>query len=153
MSDDVDPTSAQNMYDNPHFFSAYSSIERSTKGLTETYEWEMMRRLVGSVHGLRILDLGCGFGFSGRWAIENGAQSVRGLDLSEKMLARATELTDKDALKSGKVSFIRADLETLKLEARSHDLVYSTLALHYVTKLKDLLGEAFRTLVLGDALF
>ena len=41
--------------------------------------------------GKRVLDLGCGFGWHCRYAIERGAKSVVGVDLSEKMLQEARE--------------------------------------------------------------
>ena len=39
--------------------------------------------------GSRVLDLGCGMGWFCRWAAENGAASVLGIDLSSNMLDRA----------------------------------------------------------------
>ena len=39
--------------------------------------------------GLRVVDLGCGYGWFSRWAAAAGAASVLGIDISERMLARA----------------------------------------------------------------
>jgi 2-polyprenyl-3-methyl-5-hydroxy-6-metoxy-1,4-benzoquinol methylase len=45
------------------------------------------------MRGLRVVDLGCGFGWFCRWAREQGAARVLGLDVSENMLARARAAT------------------------------------------------------------
>lgn len=39
--------------------------------------------------GKRVLDLGCGFGWHCVYAIEQGAASALGIDISEKMLEEA----------------------------------------------------------------
>src|SRR3546814_8979784 len=77
--------------------------------------------------GRRVVDLGCGFGWFARWAREQGAASVLGLDLSEKMLARAKADTSDPA-----IEYRLADLEKLALPEEAFDLVYSALAFHYV---------------------
>jgi 2-polyprenyl-3-methyl-5-hydroxy-6-metoxy-1,4-benzoquinol methylase len=51
------------------------------------------------------LDLGCGFGWFCRWARERGAASVLGVDLSDRMLARAKAASHDDA-----ISYAKADL-------------------------------------------
>ena len=63
------------------------------------------------------LDLGCGFGWFCRWARAQGASRVLGLDVSEKMLARAQgEAPDPN------VSYARADLERFDLPVAAFDL-------------------------------
>ena len=59
-----------------------------------------------------MLDLGCGFGWFCRWAREAGAAQVQGIDVSEKMLARARADTADAA-----ITYTRADLERLELPA------------------------------------
>ena len=80
---------AQNIYDRPDFFVGYSRLERSTEGLAGAAEWPSMRALLPPMSGLRVVDLGCGFGWFCRWAREQGAASVLGLDMSENMLSRS----------------------------------------------------------------
>ena len=41
--------------------------------------------MLPEVSGRRAVDLGCGFGWFCRWARQNGAASVLGLDVSEKL--------------------------------------------------------------------
>jgi SAM-dependent methyltransferase len=119
---------AQNIYDRPDFFAGYSRLGRSVAGLGGAPEWPLLRTMLPEVRGRRVVDLGCGFGWFCRWAAGAGAASVRGLDLSQNMLARARAETPDD----GVISYAIADLETLELAAASADLVYSSLAFHYV---------------------
>jgi SAM-dependent methyltransferase len=135
---------AQNIYDRPEFFDGYSRMDRSMRGLDGAPEWPAMRALLPDLRDQRILDLGCGFGWFARWAAEQGAASVLGVDLSENMLARArAETADTQVL------YLKADLESLELPEESFDVAYSSLALHYVQDFKRLIGEVSRALVSG----
>jgi len=118
---------SQNIYDDPKFFEGYSRLPRSVAGLSAAPEWEVVRALLPDLKGSRILDLGCGFGAFDRWAIEQGASSVVGIDLSENMLERARELTATDA-----IEFRRGDLSDLHVPEQAFDLIYSALAFHYI---------------------
>jgi ubiquinone/menaquinone biosynthesis C-methylase UbiE len=137
----------QNIYDNPEFFAGYSKLLRSREGLAGAPEWPALRAMLPSMRDLRVVDLGCGFGWFCRWAREAGAARVLGLDVSEKMLARAKETTADPA-----VTYRQADLETLDLAAETLDLVYSSLTLHYIEKLPALLATVRRALVPGGHL-
>ena len=76
-----------------------------------------------------------------------GWYQVLGLDVSENMLARARATSPDPA-----IVYEHADLERLALPARSFDLVYSSLTLHYLENLKALFAEAHRALVPGGHL-
>ncbi|HUB44501.1 MAG TPA: methyltransferase domain-containing protein [Acetobacteraceae bacterium] len=138
---------AQNIYDDPGFLAGYSQLDRSVRGLAGAAEWPAIRALLPDLRGRRVVDLGCGFGWFCRWAREQGAAHVVGVDVSEQMLARArVESTH------GAITYIRADLESLSLPAASFDLAYSSLALHYVRDLAPLLTEVHRALAPGSHL-
>lgn len=137
---------AQNIYDDDGFFAGYSTLARSRKGLEGAAEWPSIRAMLPPMGGLRVVDLGCGFGWFCRWAREAGAASVLGLDLSEKMLARAAAETD-----DGAIRYRRADLDRLELPAGAFDLAYSSLALHYLEDLPRLVGTVHQALVPGGA--
>lgn len=122
----------ENPYDNPEFFNSYSRMLRSEKGLSGAGEWEALREVLPPVKGRRVLDLGCGYGWHCIWAAEQGAASVLGTDLSEKMLAVAREKIQGHADLSGRIQYRRAAIEDLDLPENSFDLVLSSLALHYV---------------------
>jgi SAM-dependent methyltransferase len=117
----------QNIYDDEAFFAGYSRLPRSIEGLDGAPEWPALRALLPELRGLSVLDLGCGFGWFCRWARERGAASVLGVDISDRMLARAKAETHDAA-----ISYAKADLEHLDLPSRSFDLAYSSLALHYI---------------------
>ena len=123
----------QNIYDDPQFFEGYSQFRRSREGLAGAPEWPALRSMLPPLAGVRVLDLGCGFGYFSRWAAEQGAAKVLGIDLSEKMLARARELTS-----DARITYQCAEMESLNLPGMTFDLVYSSLALHYI--------EDYRTL-------
>jgi SAM-dependent methyltransferase len=137
----------QNIYDNEEFFAGYSRLPRSLEGLDGAPEWPALQAMLPDVRGLRVLDLGCGFGWFCRWARERGAAHVEGIDVSEKMLARARAATTDAA-----IVYSRADMERLALPAAAFDLVYSSLALHYVVDLEWLLSEARQSLAPGGSL-
>ena len=125
----------QNKYDDPDFFAGYSAMPRSVGGLSEAQEWHAFRALLPDLAGKRVLDLGCGFGWHCRYAREHGAGSVVGVDLSEKMLARAKATTDDPA-----IEYRRAAMEDIDFPAGAFDVVISSLALHYVERL-DLVSQ------------
>jgi SAM-dependent methyltransferase len=135
---------AQNIYDNPDFFAGYSQLRRSIEGLAGMPEWHSLQGLLPTLRGLRVVDLGCGFGWFCRWAREQGAASVLGIDVSEKMLARARSFPADAG-----ITYAQSDLEQLQLPAASFDLAYSSLALHYVADLPRLLKQIRSALVDG----
>ena len=81
----------ENKYDDAVFFEKYSQMDRSTKGLVGAGEWPALERMLPPLKGKRLLDLGCGFGWHCRYAMEQGAESALGVDISQKMLAVARE--------------------------------------------------------------
>lgn len=135
---------AQNIYDSPAFFEGYSRLNRSIHGLEGAPEWPALQAMLPAMQGLRVVDLGCGFGWFARWARSQGAASVLGLDLSENMLARAKAETDDPALE-----YARGDLETLELPEGGFDHAYSSLAFHYIVDFARLARTVFRALTPG----
>jgi ubiquinone/menaquinone biosynthesis C-methylase UbiE len=135
---------AQNVYDNAEFFAAYGRLPRQVDGLAGAPEWPAIRAMLPDLAGKRVLDLGCGFGWFARWAREHGAVSVLGLDVSEKMLARARADTADPA-----IEYRIADLEELELPEASFEFAYSALAFHYVRDFGRLVAGLHRTLVSG----
>src|SRR3954468_1768719 len=109
----------QNIYDNADFFAGYSQFRRSQEGLAGAPEWPVLRSMLPPMQGLRVLDLGCGFGAFSRWAREHGAQRVIGVDRSEKMLNEAIARTGDTG-----VAYYQAEMENLELADASFDLIY-----------------------------
>jgi SAM-dependent methyltransferase len=137
----------QNIYDNEEFFAGYSRLRRSVEGLDGMPEWPALRALLPDLRRCKVLDLGCGFGWFCRWAREQGASDVVGIDVSERMLARARAGTPDPA-----IVYSRADMEQLELPPKTFDVVYSALALHYVERLHQLMAQVYRSLVTGGVL-
>ena len=138
---------AQNIYDNPAFFEGYAQLPRSVQGLDGAPEWPALKAMLPDLTGTSVIDLGCGYGWFCRVARELGACDVTGVDISEKMLARAAELTDDT-----QIHYQRSDLESLQLRENSLDLVYRSLALHYLPELDALFARVQRALKPGGSL-
>lgn len=137
----------QNIYDNQAFFDGYSQLKRSVEGLDGAAEWPALQALLPSLKGQTVVDLGCGYGWFCRWAQQQDAAFVLGLDVSEKMLARARELTTEPG-----ITYANADLERLALPAASFGLAYSSLTLHYIEDLAGLLATVYGALAPGGTL-
>lgn len=119
--------SLENKYDDPVFFEKYSQMDRSREGLAGAGEWQTLRSILPEFSGKRVLDLGCGYGWHCIYAAEQGAASVLGLDLSEKMLAEARRKTSQP-----QVEYHRCAMEEAEFPSGSFEVVLSSLALHYV---------------------
>jgi SAM-dependent methyltransferase len=117
----------QNIYDNADFYAGYASMERFAGGWARAVEHADLLALLPAARGLRALDLGCGTGQMARFLAEQGAASVLGVDLSERMLAVA-----RRDYAHPRVRYKRAALEELSLPEASFDLVVSSLAVHYI---------------------
>lgn len=138
---------AQNIYDDDAFLEGYARLPRSVHGLDGAPKWAAVRALLPAMTGLRVVDLGCGFGWFSRWAAQEGAAHVRGLDLSRNMLARARAETSSPA-----VTYVIADLDRLELPEHGFDLAYSSLAFHYVADFDRLARQIYRGLKPGGTL-
>lgn len=134
----------ENTYDRKEFFEKYSQMERSVKGLEGAGEWHELQKLLPDFSGKRVLDLGCGFGWHCRYAVEKGASYVLGLDPSENMLARAREMTEDT-----RVEYRLQSMEEYEYPENAFDVVISSLALHYVESFTDISRKVFRCLKPG----
>ena len=131
----------ENKYDDPTFFGKYSRMPRSKEGLAAAGEWHVLRRMLPPFEGKRVLDLGCGFGWHCRYAVEQGAASVVGVDLSERMLAEARAMTDSPA-----IQYLRMPIEAIDFPADSFDVAISSLAFHYIESFGGLCAKVNRCL-------
>lgn len=134
----------ENKYDDSIFFDKYSNMERSKNGLVSAGEWHELKKLLPSFQGKRVLDLGCGFGWHCQFAIENGAKSVVGVDISQKMLEEA-----RDKTKSEHIQYICMPMEDIDFPADSFEVVISSLAFHYVQSFEDILRKVSNCLSKG----
>ncbi|MGE5630683.1 MAG: class I SAM-dependent methyltransferase [Caulobacteraceae bacterium] len=137
----------QNKYDDSIFFDKYSNMERSKYGLDAAGEWHELRKMLPDFQGKRVLDLGCGFGWHCRYAIENGAKSVIGVDISQKMLSEAKKKTE-----SGNIEYICMPIEDIDFPVDSFDVVVSSLVFHYIQSFEDILDKISKCLAKGGDL-
>ncbi len=130
----------KNKYDDAVFFEKYSAMPRSVEGLAGAGEWETLKTMLPEFNGKRVLDLGCGFGWHCQYAVQNGAQSVTGVDISENMLTVARKNTDSS------IVYIKASIDAVALEPTAYDVVISSLALHYLPSFKAIAQRVYRAL-------
>ncbi|MGQ8875192.1 class I SAM-dependent methyltransferase [Paenibacillus sp. TSA_86.1] len=136
----------QNKYDEDTFFQNYSKMDRSVGGLDAAGEWHELQTLLPDLKDKRVLDLGCGFGWHCRYAREQQASSVIGVDLSENMLQRARELTNDSQIKYEQMA-----IEDIHFEQNQFDVVVSSLALHYIEHLHAVYVKINHCLAAGGA--
>lgn len=117
----------ENKYDDPVFFEKYSQMSRSQQGLAGAGEWEDFQTILPDFAGKTVLDLGCGYGWHCIYAAQQGAAKVTGVDLSQKMLEVARAKTT-----APQVEYLHAAIEDVDFPPESLDVVFSSLALHYV---------------------
>ena len=134
----------QNKYDDDTFFNKYSNMDRSKNGLEGAGEWHELKNMLPDFKDKRVLDLGCGFGWHCRYAVENGARSVIGIDISQKMLSEA-----KSKTKYGNIEYICMPIEDIDFPEESFDVVISSLALHYIKSFEDVLDRVYKCLSRG----
>ncbi len=129
------------LYDNSNFFNAYAQMSRSIGGLSEAGEWEQLEPLFPALEGKTVLDIGCGYGWHSRYAVEHGAKSVLGIDQSERMIAAAKQKNAADG-----ITYRVCDLLDYEYPEEHFDLVISNLVLHYLPDLDAVYRLIYRTL-------
>lgn len=130
-----------NEYDNEQFFAAYAKMARSQGGLRAAGEWHQLKRLLPSFSGKQVLDLGCGYGWHCKYAAENGALAVLGLDLSRKMIEEAKKRNSDKV-----ISYRVCGIEAYEYTENRWDIVVSNLALHYIEDIEAIFQKVYRTL-------
>ncbi len=123
----------ENKYDDAHFFERYRQMSRSVEGLKGAGEWPSFQKMLPDLKNKRVLDLGCGFGWHCQYVVEQGAQSVVGVDISERMLETARNLH-----RSPSIRYILAAMEDIDFPNQSFDVVLSSLAFHYIESFTDI---------------
>lgn len=134
----------ENKYDDGDFFEKYSQMPRSVEGLQAAGEWHELKKLLPDFKRKRVLDLGCGFGWHCLYAVEHGATSVTGIDISEKMLEVARSKTN-----SPLIQYIQLPIENIDFPPDSFDIVLSSLAFHYIESFEDICQKIHRCLTSG----
>nr|WP_057894385.1 class I SAM-dependent methyltransferase [Lacticaseibacillus brantae] len=123
-------------YDNDEFFDQYAQMRRSKEGLKGAGEWPALEQLLPDVTGMRILDLGAGYGWHAKYFVDHGAASVVAVDISSKMIATA-EAKNSDP----RISYQVGDISQVDFEADAFDMVFSSLAIHYLPSFSALVNH------------
>ncbi len=121
-----------------------------TGGIDEEVFQHLLRSLPVSLHGKRVLDVGCG---DGRWSqvLHKRGASVIALDKSVEMLARASFRKKEHGL--DRLSLLRGDMRELPLQNASVHLALASFCLMYFSDLNPIIGEIARALVPGGSFF
>ncbi|KAB8128857.1 class I SAM-dependent methyltransferase [Gracilibacillus oryzae] len=131
----------QNKYDDVNFFTSYKSMPRSVKGLEGAGEWHVLKELLPELENKTVLDLGCGFGWHCRYAREQQARSVIGVDISERMLQQAREMTNDSS-----ISYMKMPIEDIDFLDSQFDVVISSLAFHYISSFDTICKKVYEYL-------
>lgn len=138
------------MADSPVAREAYEILAEAYASLIDTkphnayYERPATLSLLPEVHGLRVLDAGCGPGVYSEWLADRGADVVA-LDVSPEMVRLAKQRVGPRA--DIRVADLGAPLSFL--ESGSFDVVLSALVLEYVEDWRATAAEFHRVLRAG----
>lgn len=127
---------AQNIYDNENFFKDYSTMRDNKVNANELIEIPTMKALLPNLKDKAILDLGCGAGGMAKYFIEQGAKYVLGLDISENMIHLA-----QNSISANNVEFKVMGMEELSSLNKKFDIVFSSLAFHYIKDFNKLIND------------
>jgi 2-polyprenyl-3-methyl-5-hydroxy-6-metoxy-1,4-benzoquinol methylase len=138
---------SQNIYDNEMFFKEYMRL-RGEKGYNDLLEQPAINKLLlPDIKGKTILDIGCGYGHNSLIFAQNGAKKVIGIDLSQKML----KVAKKESCHSC-IEYRHMDMSELSTLTQKFDIVYSSLAFHYVENFQKLIKDVYALLNEGGYL-
>ncbi|MDR0819430.1 MAG: class I SAM-dependent methyltransferase [Oscillospiraceae bacterium] len=118
-------SAAQNIYDNPVFFDGYRKLRENPDSANILLEKPALFELSPDLTGKIVLDLGCGYGKNCAEFYRRGAKSVVGVDISEKMLEVAKS-------ENHGIRFERLDMNDLSALKGKFDVIFSSLAAHYI---------------------
>ena len=149
--------------------STYSNIAHLPGEILTT---DLLRRGLGNIRNLNILDLACGEGQYSRMAIALGAQSVTGIDISAEMLRIGQRIEDECAAKmssssssslssssnnstsrhhSSRITYHQADctkpLTHLPLQPGTYDLIMTNWLFNYASTRAELV-QMWQTIAL-----
>ena len=123
----------QNFYDNEKFFSEYQNMRKNQLNANDLIEIPIIKTMLPNLEGKTILDLGCGAGGMSKYFVEQGAKRVVAVDISQNMINVAKSQNCKN------IDYRVLPMENIGEINEKFDLVFSSLAFHYV--------EDFATLI------
>lgn len=126
----------KNVYDTSLFFNEYQTMREQEINANNLIEIPIMKAFLPDLKDKSILDLGCGAGDMDRYFIEKGAKRVVATDISVNMIKTAKEINFND-----KIEYKVLKMEDLDSMNEKFDIVYSSLAFHYIEDFDKLLRD------------
>lgn len=126
----------QNIYDNEAFFESFRSKRSNEINFNDCIESPILLSMLPDVRGKRVLDIGCGMGQHAKQYHDMGAESVLGIDISERMLefARTHFFADN-------ITYKQMALEDVSELCERFDLITSSLVFDYAEDLDKLMRD------------
>lgn len=137
----------QNIFDNETFFRGYCGLRDTENNCNILMEQPEMAKLLPDVKGKSVLDLGCGFGHNCAEFSDIGASRVVGVDISQKMLSVARAESSRP-----NIEYLNISMTKISALQGNFDLVYSSLAFHYIEDFKTLMRDISALLNRGGTL-
>lgn len=131
----------KNVYDESGFFEQYETMRSQEINANNLIEIPIMKSILPDVKGKTILDLGCGSGDMDMFFVNNGAKKVVATDISQNMIDKAKQKYNTD-----KIDFTLLSMEQIGCLQEKFDIVYSSLAFHYVKDFNKLIGDIYSLL-------
>lgn len=126
----------KNVYDNSVFFNEYQEMRSNEINANNLIEIPIMKSFLPDLKDKTILDLGCGCGDMDKYFIEQGAQKVVATDISENMIKEAGQINAHP-----NIEYKVLKMEDLNNITEKFDIVYSSLAFHYIEDFTQLLKD------------
>ncbi|MBQ8210622.1 MAG: class I SAM-dependent methyltransferase [Clostridia bacterium] len=137
----------QNIFDNDTFFNGYKDMRDNDINYNDLLEQPAMSKLLPDLKGKSVLDLGCGYGHNCIDFVNRGAARVVGIDISEKMLAVAKAESAHE-----KIEYLNMSMTDISSLDERFDLIYSSLAFHYVKDFDSFAKDMYSILNVGGHL-
>lgn len=131
----------KNVYDNQSFFNQYQSMRKDGINANNLIEIPLIKSMLPNLKDKTILDLGCGTGDMDKYFANMGAKYVLATDISSNMISQAKTNNFHD-----KIEYKILKMEDLCSVNQKFDIVYSSLAFHYIKDFDKLLKDINRLL-------
>ena len=133
--------SEQNIYDNQTFFDGYKKLRDNASAANEQVEKPALFSLSPDLYGKTVLDIGSGYGENCLEFSNLGAKKVVGLDISEKMIEVA-----KAENTAPNINYINISMTELHNLDEKFDVIFSSLAVHYIEDFSKLTSDIYNLL-------
>lgn len=128
------------------FFENYLKLRSKPDNFNDLLEFPAFTAMLPDLEGKSVIDLGCGFGPHARYYVDQGASRVTGVDISEMMLEHAKKINNHP-----RITYVRYDIADPEItNLGKHDVVCSSLTIHYVEDLFSLFSNISRLLDPGS---